>query len=249
MTSSVANHELWGWTAAVCSMLAFGSFGAPIKSEASKSVDVDPLVFQSYKTGMCFITSWLVLLIRGQEFSYTPWGIVSGLFWVPGGVATIYAVKTAGLAVGIGLGSSCIVLVSFVWGIFIFDESVESRWGACSAVFFIILGICGMAYFSSPKEGADVDDPGMDARSHGSKRYHELQRDDIDVIEQDGLERFEGDTLGRVGCEISSPTEEVNSSIVKICHFRIRKRTLGLVAAVFNGVWGGSIMVPMHWSG
>jgi hypothetical protein len=55
--------EVCGWTAAVLAMLAFGSFGVPIKSNASRSVDIDPLVFQSYKTLMCFVTSWLVLLL------------------------------------------------------------------------------------------------------------------------------------------------------------------------------------------
>jgi hypothetical protein len=102
--------EACGWAAAILAMLAFGSFGVPIKSDASRSVDIDPLVFQSYKTFMCFVTSWLVLLF-GQDFSYTPWGIVSGFFWVPGGVAMIYAIKNAGLAVAMGIGSSFIVLV------------------------------------------------------------------------------------------------------------------------------------------
>lgn len=54
--------EACGWVAAVVSMFAFGTFGVPVKSNAAKSVDVDPLVFQTYKTTMCFITSWLVLL-------------------------------------------------------------------------------------------------------------------------------------------------------------------------------------------
>lgn len=70
--------------AAFGSMLAFGSFGVPIKSEAARSVDVDPLVFQTYKTAMCFATSWLILLTGSESFTFTPWGIVSGLFWVPG---------------------------------------------------------------------------------------------------------------------------------------------------------------------
>ena len=74
----------WGWMGALCAMLAFGSFSAPIKSEAARSVDIDPLVFQSYKTAMCFLTSWLILLIPGETFVFTPWGIVSGIFWVPG---------------------------------------------------------------------------------------------------------------------------------------------------------------------
>ena len=74
----------WGWMAALGAMLAFGSFSAPIKSDAARSVDIDPLVFQSYKTAMCFLTSWLILLIPGETFVFTPWGIVSGIFWVPG---------------------------------------------------------------------------------------------------------------------------------------------------------------------
>lgn len=60
-----------------------GSFGVPIKSEAARSVDIDPLVFQTYKTFVCFATSWLILL-TGETFTFSPWGIVSGLFWVPG---------------------------------------------------------------------------------------------------------------------------------------------------------------------
>ena len=69
--------EAIGWAAAFFSALAFGSFGVPIKSGAATRVDIDPLVMQSYKTFMCFITSWLVLL-AGEEFHFTPWGIVSG---------------------------------------------------------------------------------------------------------------------------------------------------------------------------
>mmetsp|Transcript_12256 Transcript_12256/g.16038 ORF Transcript_12256/g.16038 Transcript_12256/m.16038 type:complete len:422 (-) Transcript_12256:245-1510(-) len=142
--------EACGWMAAFCSALAFGSFGVPIKSKQAMSVDVDPLVFQSYKTIMVFLTSWLVLL-GGEELSFSPWGIVSAAFWVPGGIATVYAIKTAGLAIGIGVGACFIVLVSFIWGIFIFQEHVHSHFGASFAIFCMIGGLCGMAYYSSPE--------------------------------------------------------------------------------------------------
>lgn len=150
MLSSSSTCEMCGWLAAFAALLAFGSFGVPVKSKVARSIDIDPLVMQSYKTAMCFLTSWLFLLIRGEEVTFTPWGIVSGLFWVPGGVATIYAIKTAGLAIGIGVGSSFIVLVSFSWGIFFFDEHVHSRIQACSAVGCMLFGLAGMAYYSAP---------------------------------------------------------------------------------------------------
>ena len=156
-STTVSPCEVCGWAAAFVSMLAFGSFGVPIKSQAAISVDIDPLVFQSYKTFMCLATSWIVIVL-GEEVTFSPWGIVSGLFWVPGGVATIIAVKAAGLAIGIGIGSSFIVLVSFVWGIFIFDERVHSRVGACVAIACMMMGLIGMSYFSSPETDKEEED-------------------------------------------------------------------------------------------
>lgn len=136
-SNSGGSCELCGWLAAAGAALAFGTFGVPIKAPAAQRHDIDPLVFQSYKSFVCFITSWFILL-TGEDLRFTPWGLVSALFWVPGGIATIYAVKAAGLAIGIGVGSSFIVLVSFVWGIFVFGEHVYSRAGACFAVFLMV---------------------------------------------------------------------------------------------------------------
>jgi len=53
-------------------------------------------------------------------------------------------------------GSSFIVLVSFVWGIFVFDERVHSRVGACFAIFSMMMGLLGMSYYSSPESAAAV---------------------------------------------------------------------------------------------
>jgi hypothetical protein len=80
---TIPSCEVCGWIAAACSAIAFGTFAVPIKSDVARSVNIDPLVFQSYKTFMCFMTAWFILLLPGQKFTFTPWGIVSGLFWVP----------------------------------------------------------------------------------------------------------------------------------------------------------------------
>eukprot|EP00526_Cylindrotheca_closterium_P030232 CAMPEP_0113643006 /NCGR_PEP_ID=MMETSP0017_2-20120614/22599_1 /TAXON_ID=2856 /ORGANISM="Cylindrotheca closterium" /LENGTH=54 /DNA_ID=CAMNT_0000554471 /DNA_START=25 /DNA_END=185 /DNA_ORIENTATION=+ /assembly_acc=CAM_ASM_000147 len=40
--------ESCGWIAAAIAALAYGTFGVPIR--ATKSIDVHPLVMQSYKT-------------------------------------------------------------------------------------------------------------------------------------------------------------------------------------------------------
>ena len=66
MTSSYFDGctDSCGWVAAFLAVLSFGSFGVPIKT--SVSVEVHPLVMQSYKTIVCFVTSWFVVLL-GEE--------------------------------------------------------------------------------------------------------------------------------------------------------------------------------------
>lgn len=137
-----------GWFAAFVGAIGFGSFAVPIKGEAANSVDIDPLVMQSYKSLMCLwvhlpvlfitwyvhqhifliylhflclhhiisyrsLTSWLVILL-GQEVTFTWWGLVSGLFWVPGGAFNIFAIRNAGLAISQGIVASSIVMVSLL---------------------------------------------------------------------------------------------------------------------------------------
>lgn len=235
-----------GWMAALGGMLAFGSFGVPIKSKVARNLDIDPLVFQTYKTTMCFLTSWLVLLY-GEEFTFTPWGIVSGLFWVPGGIATIYAVKNAGLAIGIGVGSSFIVLVSFTWGIFVFQEHVHSRYGACFAVGCMMIGLLGMAYYSAPASSAnysEVDAEDSEGSDYSALRTSSADEDDfVDETPAGDVEEAECEDQGIVVLE-----EVIPSTHVFCCGMKWQRRTLGIMSAAFCGIYGGSIMVPMKWA-
>mmetsp|Transcript_25364 Transcript_25364/g.59383 ORF Transcript_25364/g.59383 Transcript_25364/m.59383 type:complete len:448 (-) Transcript_25364:1477-2820(-) len=185
-SSQSSTCESCGWIAAFVAMLAFGTFGVPVKSKVAKELDIDPLVMQSYKTGMCFLTSWLFLLIRGEAVTFTPWGIVSAIFWVPSGVATIFAIKTAGLATAIGVGSSFIVLVSFTWGIFFFEEHVHSKVQACSAVACMLCGLAGMAYYSAPSVAHSAENG---RRNTDDTYYQPVRPEDLDFFPPD--EAFE----------------------------------------------------------
>ena len=83
---------------------------------------------------------------------FTTYGILSGLFWVPGGVAGIYGIRSAGLAVAVGTWSSLIVLTSFAWGVFVFEEHVKSISGACCACGTLMAGLIGMSIYSRPQQ-------------------------------------------------------------------------------------------------
>lgn len=248
--------EFCGWSAAVVACIAFGSFGVPIKGSRATLVDIDPLVMQSYKTFMCLASCWVVLLL-GEEFTYTPWGIVSGLFWVPAGTAAIFAIRNAGLAVSQGIWSALIVLVSFFWGIFIFDEAVASRHVATFAILLMVVGLWGMSHYSVPGEQNLNYTPASDASEDsepvdfGSHRVSSFQDEEDDIadgsVEMERSEMSHLSVINDTDVDISLAPISEEHHIQYVC-YNLSRRRLGLACAVFNGVWGGSIMVPMHYS-
>jgi glucose uptake protein GlcU len=139
--------ETCGWFAAVVAVFSWGSFGVPIKSNVN--VDVNFFVMQSYKTIVCFLTSWLVIFL-GEPVRFTAWGIISGLFWVPGASCGIYAIRNAGIAVAVGTWSSIQVVVSCVFGILIFQEQVKDKAQTMLAFLILMVGLIGMSRYSDP---------------------------------------------------------------------------------------------------
>jgi hypothetical protein len=266
MPSSSSCTQTCGWIGAFIACICFGSFAVPIKSQTAKSLSIDPLVFQSYKTILCFLTSWIFIYILDQPITFTPWGIVSATFWVPAAVAAIYAIQNAGLAIAIALSSSCIVLVSFSWGIFVFHEKVKSQRMASLAIFLMISGIIGMSYFSTPVQTLETQvDPTIcphcianrndstGAQSHHDKR--KLGTNGYGIITYQNVPREEEINhhtpsprpMDRPSNHKSTKLCSCDDGII-VCGFKVSRRTTGLAAAVFNGLWGGSILVPMHFA-
>jgi glucose uptake protein GlcU len=205
------------------------------------------IVLQTYKIGICFITSWLVLAF-GVPFTFTPWGFVSGLFMVPGGTAGYFAVRNAGLAVSQGIWSSLKVLVAFGWGIFVFQEPVRSKFGTGVAVAFMMAGLAGMSYFAAPsrkqEEGNDDDDD-----------EHDVEREDNfamtagepllsmarSMTRNDSLSTLSDAESLFTSPQPSNQEEEVVLGCLN--HFQ-----LGVLGAIIDGAYGGSVFVPMHYA-
>lgn len=264
-----ACSEACGWLAGVLAAVSFGSFGVPIKSTSNLSVD--PMVMQSYKSAVCFLTCWLVIPL-GVPPRFTSWGIISGLFWVPGATAGIYGIRNAGLAISVGVWSALIVISSFGWGIFVFDEKVKSIKGALLGAFILMIGLIGMAFYSAPEKSApekkkkEID--GLDSLLVPLNREESLEviesyDDDQDGFELSGLEdterltkatrrkRIDGSSsLKRTGSKADVCDLQKETELLVLCGGKIimTKRTAGIIGAAINGAWGSNNMIPMHYA-
>ncbi len=52
----MASNEITGLVSAALAAFCFGSYGVPMKGEAATRVDVDPLVFQTYKAVVVLVS-------------------------------------------------------------------------------------------------------------------------------------------------------------------------------------------------
>ena len=203
-----------------------------------------PVLYYTFHTrGEHSLTSWLVLLL-GQEFTFTKWGIVSGLFWVPGGAFNIFAIRNAGLAISQGIVASSIVMVSFVWGNLVFREPVKSQVAAYFAVWLIMAGLYGMSYFSTAESLSS---------ENSSNDLH--RTDEEKEEEQQDLMRKSSDSFDNDAASITEPLEIHqqqqpigNRRSILILGKTYSRRNLGLLSALMCGLWGGSCLVPMHYS-
>ena len=134
----------------------------------------------------------------------------------------------------------CSVLISFVWGLFIFDEKVRSTSQTLSGVLFLISGLVGMTYFSAPEPEIKpmiVLDNDIEAVN---LRESLLKRTDTDNDNVPNPENTEGSLT-------PTASDEKDTHII-VMGIKFRRYTLGLLGAATDGFLGGSALVPMHYS-
>ena len=204
----------------------------------------------------CSDSSFETCYIKWTFDDFTPWAFVSASLWVPGGTAGVYAIRHAGLAVSTGIWCCVIVILSFIWGVFIFGEKQKSTFGAIMSVALLCVGFCGIAYFSSikvemKKKGrAQEQQETMNVEQGGSLAGETaplLGKGDNDNVSL-GLQYFPHSGMPPQ-CH---QTIDLNLPVLpatlngRACH--LSKYHLGLCMAVVNGVLASTIMVPLHFA-
>eukprot|EP00929_Paragymnodinium_shiwhaense_P033076 TRINITY_DN18232_c0_g1_i2.p1 TRINITY_DN18232_c0_g1~~TRINITY_DN18232_c0_g1_i2.p1 ORF type:complete len:343 (+),score=57.87 TRINITY_DN18232_c0_g1_i2:86-1114(+) len=209
------------WLAVLVAWLSFGSYAVPMKSKAVVDADVHPLIYQAYKSFWVFATCWLVLLIEPFEFSF--WGLASGLFWVPSGIAAVIAVRNVGIAYAQAIWQVAMILTNFAWGFFILhDEGVKSVLATVAAVALIVGGVVGMtmALHWKPRRLDSLKITFLEEAREGSENEDDAHP-----------------SVSAADCHKACDDRKPQGSFI-----------LGTAAALFVGIWGGSNLIPAQYT-
>lgn len=275
VVDDVETCDTCGYIAAILAAILLGTSGVPIKTEIVQTLDVDHLVLQTYKSGVAFVACWVGTIMSNQRpYRLTAWGIASGLFSVPGGLASVYGVRSAGLAVAFGIYASMTVLTSFIWGVFIFHEHVGSKIGACCAASLLIAGLCGMAAHSQGQQTKPTQEKTCDEDATSTIATAATTADVVGVVDEEELDgvrkrKHQNDDVASTTIS-SSPQlplemesllnkedekevmndDNKKSSRISFLGSRVSltKPQSGILASIFGGTWGGMNLVPMHYA-
>ena len=152
---------------------------------------------------------------------------------------------------------------------------MHSVLGACFAVGCMMTGLLGMAYYSSPSSNSSSvasDDDDLETLVEPVEpsdlvSYQELIVSPSEEVDAGASAGGFRDEPGQADEEIQHDTpitpqslsesqdmvdlDEIHPSIpthVLCCGMKWERRTLGILSAMFTGIYGGSIMAPMKWA-
>jgi len=152
-----------GLLAAIGSAVLNGSFIAPkmfITDDEGNSMTVKPMVFQLYCAVGVFVSSILVIPLCefnadfgsddgvGTAFEFSPLGFLAGILFVVAIVFSFLAVESIGLALGQGVWGGLAILVGYIWGVVIFEQTPNNVILSVVGVVVLIVGVVVIAFCS-----------------------------------------------------------------------------------------------------
>jgi len=141
------------------------------------NANVNPIVFQCYKTFWVFLTSLFFLIpvyINYGAYEFSWWGTVSAAGWIPSGLCTIISVPLIGVSMGVVINTAFAAILSFLVFWLALDSPIKEHTTADGGHYYlapayltvIIVGMAGLVYAprlaklcGSPQDEASVAAP------------------------------------------------------------------------------------------
>jgi glucose uptake protein len=120
LTKEFFVYEYQGILAVLVAVMAWGSYTVPLK----RATGLSPFWFQIWCSVGIGISSLALGAWRGFP-SFSPWGVLGGLFWSVGAACSFLAVQKEGLSGASTRWMGTGILVSFLSGVFLLGEPVH----------------------------------------------------------------------------------------------------------------------------
>jgi len=146
----------------------------------------------------------------------------------------VIAINCIGLGIAQGIWSGLIIVVNFFWGAFVFQEPLKSLGLSILGICLLMIGLVGMAV----------------SRLSFWPRVLSFMasQDERNATDQEKLALFSNDgDPNNTEAATNNDEGDIVRDILPCCGC-FGKKTIGYLAAIFNGVWGGSVMVPMKYA-
>ncbi|XP_065179691.1 transmembrane protein 144 homolog A-like [Sycon ciliatum] len=147
-----SKQTIFGMISVLSCILTFGCYGIFIKSPSVQELQIDPGVFQVYLSIGVSGTLMCVAFYTPTDFDpimLLTWGIIGAGLLVPCQIFGYIAINNVGYAVGPAVWAGLTMVVSFLWGVLMFKEELESLPGSIGGLCLLCVGIGGAAMCQS----------------------------------------------------------------------------------------------------
>mmetsp|Transcript_9226 Transcript_9226/g.13894 ORF Transcript_9226/g.13894 Transcript_9226/m.13894 type:complete len:347 (+) Transcript_9226:44-1084(+) len=222
-----------GYIAAGLSAVFNGSFTSPYKFESVAKYNLHPILFTQYVSIGVFLSSLLVIPFlylnkevvddddAGTVFSFSWLGVIAGLLLVVALGASFQAIKNIGVALSQGVFGGTAILVSYIWGVVVFQEGVSN---IALSVIGVLLLIAGVVCIACNKNLSDV--------VNKLRQGNDLATMPLNEESFSSNKTLSIELVGRRSSS-DAPTGD---------------RLVGILWAVLVGFSGGSILAPSHYA-
>lgn len=231
-----------GFLLAVLGAIMNGSWSAIIKCPQLASARLHPAVMNVYWMFGFFCVSWCCIFDPDvPSYSFTPYGVISGgLLVVASAVTLSVTIPVLGIALAACVSNTAVIVTSLVWSAYILDQPMRSVRLAGLGVAVAIVGLYGVVYATVGMDNGSGDKLGGAGGpgAPGAGGEH--------GVESSPPPSSDRETLLPAGAVADAPTDVDDA---KRAHKLAMKRfALGIIMALFVGVIGGSVLVPMEYA-
>jgi glucose uptake protein GlcU len=143
-----------GFTLAVLAAVFWGSYIVPFKKSGSHNLKQ----FQLLITVGVFLVALLLSLVGSYTVNFNAYAMLAGALWALGNMLSLLVINELGLAKGVPIWVSVIVLVSFAWGVLFFNELVSDVRFGMFAIALLVLGVIITAGAGGGKARTKLED-------------------------------------------------------------------------------------------